>query len=298
MPREFVPLAPDEPIGVVALSGPADPVRLEDGLRALKGLGNPLVLAPNLRAKVGYLAGTDGERLEALEWVLEQGARVLIGARGGYGATRLLDRLPWSRLAATRATLVGFSDITAVIQPLIGAGGPVQVHGPMVAAGLEDRQNRERLAAVLTGRLIGGELFRFRADAVVCPGRAEGAAAGGNLSMITTLLGTPYQPDLTGCVLFLEEVDEPLYRLDRMLTHLYNSGTLRGVKALMSGSLHGCRPAAGRAERWRSMLHEVAPPGVPVVVGLPFGHGARNLAFPLGAAVEVDTEAGVVTWSR
>ncbi len=298
MPYDFEPLRPDEPIGVVALSGPVDPARLERGLRVLEGWGNPLVLAPNLRTKTGYVAGTDRERLDALEWVLDRGARVLIGARGGYGATRLLARIPWSRLSRSRVTLAGFSDFTALIHPLLGAGGPVQVHGPMVAAGLENRRNRERLAAVLTGQLIGGPLFRFGTDSVVCRGRVEGTAAGGNLSLLTSLLGTPYQPDLEGCVLFLEEVNEPLYRLDRMLTHLYASGTLRGVKALMSGSLHGCRPASDRTERWRSMLQEIAPRGVPVVVGLPFGHGARNLAFPIGATLLVDTNAGVVTWSR
>jgi muramoyltetrapeptide carboxypeptidase len=97
-------------------------------------------------------------------------------------------------------------------------------------------------------------------------------------------------------VLFLEEVDEPLYRLDRMLTHLRASATLLKVKALIGGSLRGCRPAAARPERWRRLLLEVAPEGAPVVTGLPFGHGADNRAFPIGAVVELDTRRGRVTW--
>jgi muramoyltetrapeptide carboxypeptidase len=120
---------------------------------------------------------------------------------------------------------------------------------------------------------------------------------GGNLSLLTAMLGTPRQPDLDGSVLFLEEVGEPLYRLDRMLTHLAGSGTLRGVKALITGSLRGCRPAAQRANRWLELILEVAPEAAPIVVDLPFGHGKVNLAFPLGATVEVDTDAGTIRWS-
>jgi muramoyltetrapeptide carboxypeptidase len=113
---------------------------------------------------------------------------------------------------------------------------------------------------------------------------------------LTSLLSTPYHPDFDGCVLFLEEVDEPLYRLDRMLTHLFTSGTFRRVKALMSGSLRGCRPAAERAATWRRLLEEYAPEDAVVVVDLPFGHAAANLAFPIGGMVEVDSETGLVSW--
>ena len=98
-------------------------------------------------------------------------------------------------------------------------------------------------------------------------------------------------------MLFLEEVGEPLYRLDRLLTQLRCSGRLRNVKALIGGSLRGCRPVAEREGRWRELLLEAAPEGVPVVAGLPFGHAARNMAFPLGVPVEVDTGGGYVRWS-
>ncbi len=97
-------------------------------------------------------------------------------------------------------------------------------------------------------------------------------------------------------MLFLEEVGEPLYRLDRLLTQFRSSARLRGVKALICGSLRACGRVAERAERWRSMVAEAAPPEAPVVVDLPFGHAARNLAFPIGGTVEVDTGAGVIRW--
>lgn len=287
----------NEPIGVVALSGPVDPARLRAGLEVLRTWGHPLVLAPNLEHRFDYLAGEDDARLRGLDWVLDRGPRTVIAARGGYGVTRLLHRLPWERMLDAGTRFVGFSDLTALTNALVVRGGTVQIHGPMVAAGLADRRNADHLRALLDGGHAGQPLFRFRQSSVVRAGRVRGMALGGNLALMTTLLGTPFQPSFDGCVLFLEEVGEPLYRLDRMLTHLASSGTFQGVKALIGGSLRGCRPAAERAGRWRELLEEVAPPGAVIVVDLPFGHGVQNLAFPIGSRVDVDTDSGLITWS-
>jgi muramoyltetrapeptide carboxypeptidase len=295
--RRFEPLLPDEPIGVVALSGPVEPGPLEAGLAVLRGWGQPLVLAPNLDRRSGYLAGEDDARIDGLEWVLERGARTLIAARGGYGVTRLLHRLPWDRLVDAGTRFVGYSDLTALMNALVTRGGGVQFHGPMVAAGLVNGRNSRQLRALLDGRLVGKALFRFPQSSVVRAGRARGPALGGNLALITALLGTPFEPSFDGCVLFLEEVGEPLYRLDRMLTQLASAGTFQRVKALIGGSLRGCRPAGDRTERWCELLRELAPPSAVIAVNLPFGHSARNLGFPIGPQVEVDTNSGLVTWS-
>jgi muramoyltetrapeptide carboxypeptidase len=296
MSKPFHPLQPGEAIGVVALSGPVDADRLTGGLEVLRSWGHPLLLAPNLGDRIGYLAGDDEVRLAGLEWALDQGARFLMAARGGYGATRLLERVPWRRLVESQTTFVGFSDLTAIMNVLIERGGAVQVHGPMVAAGLSRRRNNHRLHALIRGERIDDVLFRFQKKTVVRRGCVCGPARGGNLAMMTSLLGTPFEVDLKGCVLFLEEVGEPLYRLDRMLTQLSSSATFREVKALICGSLRGCGPAKSRAEIWRRLVAEVAPSGAPVIVDQAFGHGVDNRAFPIGAMVEVDTDAGVVRW--
>lgn len=293
----FQSLRPGEPIGVAALSGPVVAERLEAGLAELASWGHPVVEASNLRARKGYLAGDDDIRLDGFQALLDDGVRVIVAARGGYGATRLLERLPWRRLTACGVCLVGYSDLTAVMIPLAAAGVP-QVHGPMVAAGLAHRRSARRLRAVLAGDLVGQTLFRFRDTAVVRPGRVIGRAIGGNLSTLTTLLGTGREPDMEGAVLFLEEVNEPAYRIDRMLTQLAASARLERVAAIIGGSLRGCRPASTRELHWQSLLAEVAAPGAVIVTGLPFGHGADNRAFPLGVRVEVDTDAGVVRWSE
>jgi len=294
---DWIPLEPGETLGVVALSGPVDRARLREGLRTLRGWGHRVEEAPNLGSHDGYLAGSDAERIDGLEQVLDRGARWILAARGGYGTARLLAGLPWKRLVAESIRFVGFSDLTAILNPLRCAGGAVQVHGPMVAAGLDGRFNARRLLSVLRGELVGEVLFRFPEGSVIRHGRVCGPALGGNLTLLTSLLDTPWSPSYDGCVLFIEEVGEPIYRLDRMLTHLRGSGRFRKVKALIGGSLHGCRPASERAAAWRRLLIEAAPEGVPVVVGLPFGHGATNMAFPIGAPVEVDTRTRRVTWS-
>jgi muramoyltetrapeptide carboxypeptidase len=291
------PLEAGEPIGVVALSGPVDPARLEAGLEILRGWGHPVVEASNLRRDDGYLAGTDAERLAGLDEVLAAGVRWVMAARGGFGCTRLLPSVSFERLRDRGVSLIGYSDLTALLNPLAQNDGAVQVHGPMAAAGIAREHNAERLRALLTGELRGDVLFRFPEGAVARPGRAAGPVIGGNLTLVVSLLGTPWEPDFSGSVLFLEEVGEALYRLDRMLTHLRGSGRLRKVKALIGGSLRGCRPASERSELWCRMLLETAPPEAPVVVGLPFGHGATNLAFPIGATVEVDTDRRRITWS-
>jgi muramoyltetrapeptide carboxypeptidase len=294
----FEPLNPGEPIGVIALSGPVDTERLQRGLAQVRRWDHPLLLAPNLDARWGYLAGEDSCRLDGLEWVLDRGARVLLAARGGYGVSRLLARLPWDRLERCGACVVGFSDLTALVNPLAARVGRAQVHGPMVAAGLARPANARRLHHLLEGKLEGETLLRFGAESVIRPGRATGLAWGGNLSMLQTLLGTPFELDLSEAVLFVEEVDEPAYRLDRMLTHLASSATFVGVKALIFGSLRGCGRGGGRPGWWPSLLLDVAPPGIPVVDGLPFGHLTANMALPLGVPVEVDTGTGRVTWRR
>ncbi len=294
----FRPLEPGEPIGVVGLSGPVDGHLLGAGLEVLRSWGHPVIPAPNLAARSGYLAGDDEDRLQGLRYVIDRGARILVAARGGYGVTRLLPDLDLGGLVRRDVVVVGYSDLTALMNGLVAAEGSLHIHGPMAASGLDRRPNADRLRAVLTGRLVGETLFRFKPKQVVREGCARGRSIGGNLAMLEAALGTPYEAPFEDSLLFLEEVGEPLYRLDRMLTHLRGSARLRGVKALICGSLRGCRPAREAADRWRELVAEAVGESVPVVVDLPFGHGARNLAFPIGAEVELDTDGGTIRWRR
>jgi muramoyltetrapeptide carboxypeptidase len=283
------------PFGVVALSGPSGPDIVEQGLGWLRDHRRPVVAASNLSATHAFLAGRDDERLNGLEEVLDGGSRVILPVRGGYGVTRILHRLPWERLADGGVSFVGYSDVTPILNHLATRTDVIQVHGPMLADLVKDHEAAARLDAILDGELAGRALFEIPPEAVLRPGVAEGRAMGGNLCLLASLAGTPHQPDLSGSVLFLEEVNEAPYRLDRLLTQIGASGMFREVKALILGDLSGFSP---RREDPGDVLAATLLRAVsgPVVHGLPFGHGKVNHAFPIGAVVGVNTDHGEIVW--
>ena len=288
------PLRSGARVGVVALSGPIQETALRAGLGVLRDAGLVPVEAPNLHDRVGYLAGDDAARLAGLEAVLDDDVEAVWAARGGYGSMRLLTRMPWDRLAGWGGWVVGFSDVTALHAGLLSRSGVAAVHGPMVQSLPRSPASARATLALLRGE-HRGPLMRFGSMAVLRPGRARGVAVGGNLAVLAALAGTPFEPDYDGAVLFLEDVGEPLYRLDRLLTQLRLSSRLGTVKAVVAGKLARCgRGEAGWRSRWRGLLVEAMPAGAVVVEGLPFGHGAVNMPFPLGVEVVVDSESGQV----
>jgi muramoyltetrapeptide carboxypeptidase len=290
------PLRPGARVGVMAPAGPCDPVAVQAGLDFLQEKGFQTVPAPNLASRLAYVAGSDEERLDGLMALLEAGVDALLAARGGYGLMRLLPSVPWERLAAWSGWVVGFSDVTALHAALATRFPCATLHGPMVTSFGRDRASAELLVSWLSGH--GPQrLFKVSRARVLRPGVARGVAVGGTLSLLAALVGTPFEPDYRGAVLFLEDVGEPVYRLDRLLTQLRLSSRLADVNAVVSGRLARCgRGEPGWRDRWRSLLLEAIPPNAVVVEGLPFGHGGANVPFPLGVEVEVNTLRGEVTW--
>ncbi len=280
----------------MALAGPPTREPLTAGLEWLRGQGLEIVLAPNVRARAGYLAGSDEDRLAGLRALLERNVDVLLAARGGYGAGRLLPDLPWEDLARWGGWIVGFSDITALHAAAAGHFPFATLHGPVVTSLGGDRRAAERLLAWLRGA-APRRLFDLSRANVVQPGVARGVSAGGNLSLLASLVGTRFEASFDGAVVFLEDVGEPLYRLDRLLTQLRLSSRLARAKAIVTGRLLNCgRGERAWRQRWRGMLSDAAPAGAVVVEGLPFGHGRPNTPFPIGVEVEVDTARGEITW--
>ncbi len=288
------PLSRGARIGVLALAGPAPTARLEAGLHRLEAEGFEVVEAPNARERTGYLAGDDEARLAGLEALLDGGVAALVASRGGYGTLRLLDRLPWERLAQWGGWVVGFSDLTA-LHAGMGVRTPVAtLHGPMVTSLARDEGSTRRVLEWLRGE-VPSPLFHLSARQVVRGGVARGVAVGGNLSLLCALVATPWEPEWDGAVLFLEDVGEPLYRLDRMLTHLRLASRLGRVAAVVVGRCTRCGGgAAGWRAQWRRLLADAVPPPAVIVEGLPFGHGTKNVPFPLGVEVEVDTGRGAI----
>ncbi|MEE2775362.1 MAG: LD-carboxypeptidase [Acidobacteriota bacterium] len=280
-------------VGVAALSSAFDADRLERGIRGLEGLGYRVRRATNLGARWRTFAGTDELRLAAFhDLVCDPEVEGVFFARGGHGVLRLMDRIDWELIAARPKVYVGYSDLTPLLLHLAGRLGIVSFHGPLVAGELERGLDPTELDSLRRMLEDDGEL---RLDCI--PGAAakargpiEGTLMGGCLTLLTSLLDTAYFPNLDGAVLFLEDVNEPFYRLDRMLTHLRMSGRLDGVKAMILGHLEAVdRPASesfGRTESIARDLESIAP----VAWGVAFGHGAPNLTLPLGLTAHLDPE--------
>ena len=278
-------------IGIAAPAGVVDPDRLEAGEQALRGMGFEPVRRSDLTERSGYLAGEDARRAEELnELVAAPDVDAIVCARGGYGSSRLLGSLDAKAFRRARKPLVGYSDITSLLLWQWQSAGLMGIHGPMLERedGLPEEM-AESLRRALLGELAG-EILVGRPEA---PGRAEGRLLGGSLTLVTASLGTDWEVDTRASILLLEEVEEPPYRIDRMLEQLRAAGKLEALAGVGIGSLKGCQDDRYPDRDADAVLREFLDPlGIPVVFGLPFGHGAQNLSWPFGARAVLDGDRG------
>lgn len=284
-------ISPGSPIAVVAPSGIHDEDRLEKGLATARIVGLNVQPFNDMLRPRRYLAAPDQHRLDQLQLALRQphwGAIWI--ARGGYGITRILDRLDLRDLPPT--PVIGFSDVT----PLLAAlhkhrGGPI-IHGPVVhSLPITDRASQDHLFALLGGR----EVAPLEGTQVVS-GKAVGPLVGGNLCLLAAMCGTKHQVDAEGAILVLEEIGEPAYKLDRMMQQLASAGVLRGVAGVAVGQLTDCHlPEGADYQALDVLMDHLEPLGVPVLADLPIGHGPANRAFPIGA--EATLADGTLSWA-
>jgi muramoyltetrapeptide carboxypeptidase len=301
-------LVPGSRIALIAPGGPL--LERDDITRAealCRALGYEPVLGKNACNRYGYLAGTDDERLFDLNQALQDPTMGAVWCiRGGYGATRLLERVDFSALSRWPKPLIGFSDITALLNAVSRAAGVVAFHGPVARASMP-AFSREHFERVLTRAEPPGRLGRLPEPAgLLVPqqhrivtlrgGIAEGPLAGGNLTLLQCLIGTPWFPDLTGAILFLEDVGEHLYRVDRALAHLRTIGALQRLAGIVVGRFTdlvraGRDGALGFDEILTTYL---GPLNVPVAFGFPIGHIEEQWTLPLGVRARFDADAGEV----
>lgn len=286
-------LEPSCRVCVVAASGPVDRERFEAGARVLSSRYRLHYDESILFARDGFLAGQDGQRLAALNAALaDADCRAIVLARGGYGLTRILPEIDRDAFRARPKPIVGYSDATALLAWSVQTG-VAAVHGPMVSD-LGDLETEDHSALI---RLLEESDPGVVLDALeeLVPGRSEGTLLGGNLEVLSRLLGTPWQPDFDGAILFLEETGELPYRVDRLLTHLEMAGVLAAVSGVVVGDFTDCDDAEEDALLPTALTvvrERLARLAVPVVLGGAFGHGHRKLSLPYGTTAQLDTRTG------
>ncbi|HZM82131.1 MAG TPA: LD-carboxypeptidase [Candidatus Limnocylindrales bacterium] len=287
-------------VRVVAPGSTPDPVRMARGIEILHSWGLVVEVAPHVFDRYGYLAGTDADRLADLNAALaDPGVAAVFAARGGYGTQRIVDGLDVKAVRKRPKVVVGFSDITSLQGKLWRDARLVTFYGPMVnwtdsRTGPESIESLRR--AVMTTEPI--VITRNPAEStapIVVPGTATGVLLGGTLTMVETAIRAGDFPDLSGAILFFEEADERPYRIDRMLTHLLRSGALDGIAAVAVGQIINSVAGPGEWDANAVVLDRLGALGVPVLGGLPLGHGNGQLTIPLGTMATIDTAAGTLT---
>jgi len=298
------PLRPGDVIRFVAPAGPvsADEVRRVGKLFESKGY--KVVIPEGIARRHLFLNGTDDERAAELNEALrDPDARAVFACRGGYGLTRILDRLDYEAMAKHPKILLGFSDLTALHLAAGARCRLVTFHGPMPLASLGKEDAEHRYANDLLWRLLTTGTYADGPDALtvpapspaetpkaLAPGKAKGRLAGGNLSLVAATVGTPYQVETRGNILFLEDTHEAAYRVDRMLSQLRLAGLLDGLSGVVLGAFDG----ADEAELAAVFREAFADKGYPVLTGFPVGHVPANAVLPCGTLAEIDADAGTL----
>jgi len=310
-----MPTKPDrlncgDTIGIVAPASAApDPKNIDRSVAVLERLGFKARLAPNVRKRWGFLAGSDRDRAsDLMKMFADRKVKAILCVRGGYGTARLLPLLDYQAIRANPKIFVGYSDVTSLHCAFLVKSNLVSFHGPMldsdfVKQSLPDFTLQSFLKILMQpcspGSICDG--YKKKTVTILRRGVVSGPLMGGNISLLCATLSTPYQPSFKNRILFFEDRDELPYRFDRMLTQLLNAGLLQQVAGIAIGVNPNCKdPKARNAREYRQTLEEVLkerllPLKVPIVAGLPFGHIPLNATLPVGVRATLDAVKGDLT---
>ena len=285
-------------VALVSPAGPPDFDRVARGIELLESWGLRVSHEPFDRD--GFLAASDRDRKRSVQCAFDDpDVRAVLCTRGGYGSQRIVDDLNVDGFVTRRAAFVGFSDTTA-LHAKLNQAGLATFYGPPLAWDVERNGDvaRESLKEALFSREATAVAVDTEEDSVTATtdGVAEGQLVGGNLSILGSCIGTPTQIDPRGRVLFFEEVNEPLRKVDRTLTQLSRAGLLEDLAAVVIGQLTSCCSNPGDQSMDDVLRSRVGGLGVPVLAGIPAGHGQNQRTIPLGAKVVVDATARELRW--
>lgn len=298
-------------IGLIAPASFIDESELEDSIKNLEELGFKVYHTDRILERYGYLAGTDKLRAEDINHMFENDEVAgIVCARGGWGCNRILPAIDYDLIKKNPKFLIGYSDITALLYGIYSQTGLVTFHGPVGISTFND-YSVGYLEKMMMGDCTGLELFSSEEDRenedeaykiyTLAKGTAEGELIGGNLSIVASLLGTPYDVNYKNKLLYLEDVGEEPYRIDRMLTELFLAGKLDEVNGIVLGVFLDCEVSKRKPSFSKSLtlkevfIDRLAGLGVPVIHGLSFGHISNKFTLPFGINAKLDTDKQTIT---
>ncbi|WP_456461584.1 S66 peptidase family protein [Reichenbachiella sp.] len=294
-------------IGLITPASAVTRQAFEKAVENLEAMGFVVKYTDNMSVRKGFLAGTDQQRLDDLHKMFaDPDVDGIVCARGGYGSGRLLPKINYDLIKANPKVLVGYSDITALLYGIHQKTGLVCFHGPVGASEYSEFTDKAFEQVLMKGKapkLERPKEWEENEDPAfqylpIVEGTAEGALVGGNLSLMCSLMGTPYDIDFKGKIVFIEEIGESPYRVDRMLTQLLNSGKLSEAKGVAMGVFRGCEtklddPDFALSTSLENVLKDrFGHMNIPVLYGLPIGHIDDNATLPFGVQAELDVEKG------
>jgi muramoyltetrapeptide carboxypeptidase len=262
-------------------------------MHVLRGIGFKVHVPEAVFKREGFLAGPDAVRAGVINDLFADPAiKGILCARGGYGSTRVLPYLDWEAIRSHPKVFVGFSDITVLHCALLEKAGLVSFHGPMGTTldKTPDMWRKAMLQALTTDVPVD---LAPPDVTVLNHGEAVGPVIGGNLTLLSHLVGTPYAPKLNGRLLFIEEVTEAPYRIDRMLVQMTLAGCFEGLAGLVLGQFEDC---GDTTEIYDVCMRNFGPLGIPVVAGFPIGHGEENATLPIGVEARLATRPPRLTY--
>ncbi len=300
----------------VGIISPATAVFLQEDvdivLDAMRGLGLVPRLGNHVRDRYGYLGGTDEDRAADInQFFADPEIKALIPIQGGWGCSRVLPYLDYEAIAQNPKIIVGFSDVTALLCGITAQTNLITFHGPHGLTSWRTIQTDYFRRVLFNGETVtfrnlpsasDGDRLMQVANRIqtINPGRATGRLIGGNLSVLSGIVGSPYVPDLNGAILFLEDVGESVYRVDRMVTHLKLAGIFDQLAGFIFGQCTNCGPDPGYGSLTLEQVIQdhIAPLGIPAWYGAMIGHLEPVLTFPIGLPVEIDASEGRITMTE
>jgi len=302
-------LKPGSVVGIVSPAGATwERQELDIVQDAVRALGLVPRLAPHLLDRYGYLAGQDKDRAADINQLFaDPQVAALLPIRGGWGCSRMLSYLDYDRIRQNPKIIIGFSDITALTLAIYGRTNIVTFHGPNGLTSWKPKQTEYFRRVLFAGEAVTFQNLKDGDDEdrlmqvkyriqTITPGQTRGRLIGGNLSVFSGIVGSPYLPDFNGAILFLEETNENIYRIDRLMTHLKIAGIFDKLAGFIFGQCPGCSPDAdyGSLTLEEVVWDHIKPLGIPAWFGAAIGHIEPILTLPIGLEVEIDARTGTI----